>query len=228
MPVDRGTIDSQLKEIGEGEHWWEQAEFRELSHVLHEGERMLGIAHGKLLGPRRPRIRPQRRWLLIVTDQRLICLQQERYGRKQIDVPASMITGVDQTTKLRGYQITVETTSRRYRIRIPKDQAFRFARALAPLTPSRAPQPFGWIPGMTTVAAMPGVGRLVSGFSSLATPEDPHRADIERLQATVERLELDIERLQEQVAFFEDLLRKRNERGPVPLALETTTETLPT
>ncbi|HUF51164.1 MAG TPA: hypothetical protein VMN60_10040, partial [Longimicrobiales bacterium] len=91
MGVDRGTIDSQLKEIGEGEHWWEQAEFRELSHVLHEGERMLGIAYGKLLGPRRPGIRPPRKWLLVVTDQRLICLQQERYGRKQIDVPATMI-----------------------------------------------------------------------------------------------------------------------------------------
>lgn len=220
MPVDRGTIDTQLKQIGEGEHWWEQREFRELPHVLREDERMVGLAEGVLLGSRMPRVKPlpRRRWLMVATDQRLICLQQERYGRKQIDIPSALITGVDHTTKLRSYQITIETTSRRYRLRIPKDQAYRFTRALAPLLPARAPQPFAWIPGMTTVASLPGVGRLVSGFNSLATADDPRRGDVERLQATVERmqgtverLEVDVERLQEQVAFLENLLRSRGE-----------------
>jgi hypothetical protein len=62
-------------------------------------------------------------------DCRLICLQQERLGRKQSDIPTDQITRIEQTTRFRSYRITVQTTSRTCRIRIAKDDAFRFARA---------------------------------------------------------------------------------------------------
>ena len=49
MPVDRGAIDGQLREIGEGERWWEQREFRDLPYVLQPDERLRGLTNGKLV-----------------------------------------------------------------------------------------------------------------------------------------------------------------------------------
>ena len=213
MPVDRSAIDAQLREIGEGERWWEQREFRALPHILHADERILGIVNGKLLGARRPRLRPAGWWLLVATDQRLLCLRQERFARKQLEFTAGQITRVQQGSRMRSYQITLDTAQGRYRIRVAKDDAFRFLGALAPFLPEPPAQrlapglePWSWVPGIDTVAALPGVGGIVSRVSSRSGGE---AGAVERLEATVDRLQSDVERLQQQVAFLEDLLQKR-------------------
>src|SRR5690606_34155778 len=117
MPVDRGAIDAQLREIGEGGRWWEQREFRDLPYILHADERIRGIVTGRLLGPRRPRILPSGPWLLVATDQRLLGLRQERFGRKQVEIAPGQVTRMQQGSRLRSYQIVLETPLRRYRIR---------------------------------------------------------------------------------------------------------------
>jgi hypothetical protein len=223
MPVDRGVIDAQLREIGEGERWWEQREFRALPHILHSDERLLGIINGKLLGARRPRLGPGAPWLIVATNQRLLCLKQERFARKQVEVALGQITRVHQSSRLRTYQITLETAQGRYRIRIPKEDAFRFAGALAPLMPAPAApwvspelEALAWIPGMTTVAALPGVAGFVSKVSLLSPPEYATRAHVERLEAAVERLQDEMQRLKQQVAFYEDLLQKRTDEAFLP------------
>lgn len=223
MPVDRGSIDAQLREIGEGERWWEQREFRDLPHILHADESIRGIVIGKLLGRRRPRVRPTGRWMILVTDQRLLCLKQERFARKQVEVPAGQIRAIRQRSGLRSHQIVVETERSRYRIRIPNDDAFRFAGALAPLIPDHAApglgselEPWAWIPGMSTVAAMTGVSAVFSKVSMLSAPEYATRADVERLAATVDRLQHEVERLQQEVSFLEELLQKRAEQSYLP------------
>jgi hypothetical protein len=219
MPVDRGAIDANLREIGEGERWWEQREFRELPHILRPDERIRGITTGKLLGRKRPRVRPGR-WLIVATNERIICLRQERFARKQVDMSPGQITSVQQSTGLRSYQIVIQTQLARYRIRIAKTDAFRFAGAIAPLVPDTTIrqlnpvfEPFTWIPGFTTMAALPGVSGIVSKVAvAPAAPSDaPKREELDRLQTTVDRLESDVERLQQQVAFLEDLLQKRSE-----------------
>ncbi|HEX8430477.1 MAG TPA: PH domain-containing protein, partial [Longimicrobium sp.] len=130
MPIDRSAIDSQLREIGEGDRWWEHREFRDLPHILHADESITGIIAGKLLGARRPRLRSWREWILVATNQRLICLKQERFGRKQIEFAAGQVIRVHQRAGLRAYQITLDTAQGRYRLRIPKTDAFRFARSI--------------------------------------------------------------------------------------------------
>jgi hypothetical protein len=216
MPVDRGSMDAQLREIGEGERWWEQPEFRALPGILHEDERILGLSVGKLLGARRPRLRPSPAWLFVATSHRLICVKQERFARKQVEFAAGQITRITQSSRLRSYQIAIESPARRYRLRIPKADAFRFAAALAPLIPSpqlQRPIPelqsLSWIPGINSVAALPGVARIVSTVSLLSPPDYADREHLERLEATVERLQTEVERLQQQVAFLEDLLQTR-------------------
>ena len=213
MPVDRSAIDAQLREIGEGDRWWEQREFRALPHVLHADERIVGIVNGKLLGARRPRIGRTGRWLFVATNQRLICLKQERFARKQVEFAAGQISRIQHSSRLRAYQITIETAQGRYRIRIEKDDAFRFAGSIAPLIPNQPAQPVDdtleprpRLPGMTVVASLPGVGGIMARLSA---PEYATRDQVVRLEHTVERLLLDIERLQQQVAFLEELLQRR-------------------
>ena len=221
MPVDRGVIDAQIREIGEGEHWWELREFRALPHILRPDEKIRGIVTARLSAARIPRFRPGSRWLVLVTEERLIAVKQERFARRQIEIARDQISRIYHGSRLRGYRITVETSGRRYRIMIRKEDAFRFTGALAPLVPERPPrslnpeaEAWSWIPGLSTVATLPGFSGIVSRVTQLS-PSVPavQPGQIERLEATVDRLQADVERLQQQVEFLEDLLEKRSDEA---------------
>src|SRR5687768_13236152 len=133
MPVDRGAIEAQLREIGESERWWEHREFRELPNVLHAEEHIQALTSGRLLGAWGPRIRPGARWLIVVTSHRLLCLKQERFARRQIDVAPRQITRVYQRSRIGAFEITIDTPLRAYRMRIPKADALRVSGALGSL-----------------------------------------------------------------------------------------------
>jgi hypothetical protein len=216
MPIDRGAIDSQLREIGEGDRWWEHREFRDLPHILHMDEQIKGLITGKLLGARGPRMRMSGSWVFVATSQRLIALKQERFARKQVEIAAGQIIRIHPSTRLRSSQIVVETPQRRYRLRVPKAEAFRFAGALATLMPAAPAQPlaleaesWSWFP--RSIAALPGVAGIVERVSPRSGPDYPSREHFERLELTVEALQNDLERLRNQVVFLEDLLRKQSE-----------------
>jgi hypothetical protein len=227
MAVDRGAIDQQLNAIREGDHWWELREFRELAHVLYDNERILGLINGKLLG-RMPRPRTPRRWLIVATNARIICLSFRPFGRKHIEIHPDMITRVYHSSRVHSYQIAIVTTVQKYRIRLPKEDAFRFVQALSILIPREAVhrlspglEALSWVPGMSTVAALPGVERMLSKATVLTAPEPAIRTELHRLEETVEKLQSDVEHLQEQVAFLENLLQQR---GRESYLTETTAE----
>ena len=217
MAVDRGEIDQQLQAIRESDRWWEQREFRELPHMLYPGERLLGLVTGKLYG-RMPRPRAPRTWLIVATTQRLICLHQSIFGRKQIQILPDMVTRVYHSSRVTNYQIAISTTVQSYRIRIPKSDAFRFVQALSTLMPREALhrlspslEALSWVPGISTVAALPGVERMLTKATVLTAHEPSMRNEMQRLEDTVERLQQEVERLTEHVAFLEQLLEKRTE-----------------
>jgi hypothetical protein len=223
MPVDRGTIEAQLRDIGEGERWWEHQEFRDLPHVLQRTETIRALAKGKLLGMRRPRIRPAPSWLFVITDERLICLRRLRHAREQVDFTPGVVTGLRQGGGIFAAQIVLRTERRRYRVRIAKDDAVRFAAALNQLFPHQAAPPIhpdleavAWIPGVARVAALPGVSGLVSKVSMLTSPPLASPEHVARLEARVVSLQAEVERLrnqvglmQEHIDFMEDLLSDR-------------------
>ena len=207
MPVDRGVIDGQLREIGEGERWWEVREFRDLPYVLRPEERIHALVQGALVGPRRPRLIPASRWLIVLTAERLIFLRMERFGRQQVDVPLDQITGIRHRSRLRAVQVTLEAQQRRYRVRIPKQDAFRFVGALAPLIPRAGDtRHFG-------TSAHPSLllSGLFTGLGAVPGPDYATRAELTRLENTVERLEGEVERLHQHVEFLESLLHERAE-----------------
>ena len=217
MPIDRGALDAQLREIGEGERWWEHREFRELPYVLHAEERIRGITIGRLLGRRRPRLGRAPRWLFVATDHRLVCLIHERFARKQVDIVWGQILRMHESNGMRSHKLTIATPERRYRLLIPKGDAVRFSAAISPLIPRPSIQrlhpdlePLAWIPGFATVAAFPPFAGVISKVAMLSPPEY-ERHHLERLEATVDRLQSDVERLQNQVAFLEELLQARTE-----------------
>jgi hypothetical protein len=221
MPIDRGVIDQQLRDLREGEHWWEVREFRELPHLLYSDERIHGVIRGKVLGrlPQPPR--PSRRWLIVATSQRVIFLKHTAFGLRHLEVLPAGVTRVYHSNRLRAYQITIVTTVQKLRMRINKADAFRFVQALAAVIPSESVhrlspslEALSWVPGISAVAELPGVERMLSKATStvLAAPSAPaSRSEMQRLEDTVEQLQKDVERLQEQVEFLEDLLQKRAE-----------------
>jgi hypothetical protein len=207
MPVDRGAIDGQLREIGEGERWWEQREFRDLPYVLQPDERLRGLTNGKLVKWRRPRVLRSTSWLVVVTTQRLIFLKMARFGRQQVDVHLDQITGVQQRSRLRSVQITIETRHRKHRVLVPKEDAFRFMGALAPLIHR---------PDITTdpgILHFGGAPKLAGLLARVTAPPEPYvkPGELARVEASIERLENEVERLQQHVEFLEKLLQKRSE-----------------
>lgn len=203
MPLDRGALDAQLREIGAGERWWEHSEFRELPHLLGAEERIAALVSGILLGRRRPRLLPRASWLFVATDQRLILLRRMRFGRKQIDIVPGQIARIQQRSRSRAFHVTIDTPVRQYRIRIAPSDAFRFASALARLAPdAQVPD------AAPALQAAPRLGGLLGGGSA---PEPAPRETVQRLERALDDLRGDVERLQQQVAFLEDLLEKRGE-----------------
>ena len=205
MPVDRGVIDGQLREIGEGERWWELREFRDLPYVLNADERIRALVRGKLLGPRRPHFLRRSPWLAVATSQRLLFLRMERFGRQQLDLRLEEIVGMWQRNRLRAVQITFDAPPRRLRLRVAKEDAFRFVGAVGPLLP-RPTRPER--PGLAA-----GAVGLLGRATALPAAELATRAELARLEGTVDRLEAEVERLHQHVEFLESLLQSRSEGG---------------
>jgi hypothetical protein len=199
MPLDHVALDARLRELGESERWWERREFRELTHVLHPGEEILGLVTGTLLGARRPRLLPRAPWLVVATDQRLVLLRGEREARRQIDIAPGEIVRVQQQSRLRSFLITIGTPLTRHRIRIAKEDAYRFSTALARLVPQLRDETAAHGP------ALPGEIRA-------AVPAaDPGAGD--ELATVVARLRSEVERLERRVALLEDRPGTRDGAG---------------
>ena len=220
MPLDRGAIEAQLREIGESERWWEHREFRELPNILHADERIQALTSGSLTGARRPRMTPGGRWLIVVTNHRLLCVKQERFARKQVDFSPAQIARIYQRSRLRTFDITIDTPLRTYRMRIPKVDALRLSGALGSLMAE--PGEHDALPPVERATALPAPAPLpaeapraprmgvVRRFTRRFSPEYVPREPVERLQMTVDRLQHDVERLQQRVTFLEDLLQKQS------------------
>jgi len=207
MAVDRGNIEQQLQALGESPRWWEQRELRDLPGVLDPGETIRAIAVGKLFRPRLLR----RPWLIVVTDQRLLCLRSgSRMSRRQIELHAGEIVRVWSGMGPFRSRVIVLAGGEKYRMLVRRGDAFKLLSAISNLVHA-APEQLK-TGGPTAVA-----GRVVRHILALPTvalqPEEPKKPELPPVQTIdSERLQLleeQVQRLQQQVDFLENLLRRR-------------------
>jgi hypothetical protein len=207
MPVDRGTIEQQLHALGESPRWWDRRELRDLPGALNFGETIRVIALGKLFRPRLLR----RPWLIVVTDQRLLCLRSgSRMSRRQIELHAGEITRVWSGMGPFRSRVIVLAGGEKYRLLVRRGDAFKLLAAISSLVhPGLEPAQGS---GPTAVA-----GRVMRHILALPTvalqpdekpkPENMSSPAVD--QERLAQLEDQVQRLQQQVDFLEDLLRQR-------------------
>lgn len=209
MPLDRGIIDQQLQDLGEGSRWWDVRELRDLPAVLHADERILAIARGKIARARWLR----RAWLILVTDQRLLCLRSGgKASWRQLEVPAGQITRATlRIGPLRG-RVLVVAGGRKYRLLVPRVDAHKLLSALSVVSTSanRAVTGFGPTRMVRQVIdhmlALPAVALAPEPRAILPAPPP----DTSRLDDRMDALEAQVQELRDHMEFLEQLLRERH------------------
>ncbi|MBW3553374.1 MAG: PH domain-containing protein [Gemmatimonadetes bacterium] len=209
MALDRGIVDQQLQDLGEGSRWWDVRELRDLPAVLRADERILAISRGKVA-----RVRWMRRpWLIVVTDQRLVSLRSGvRTSWRQFEVPAGQISRVSlRVGPFRG-RVLVAAGGRKYRLLVPRADAHRLLSALSLLNTSVNRQVAGFAPARIVrqvidhMLALPAVALEPNARPSLPAPA----VDTSHLEERLDSAEEEVRRLQRQVDFLEELIRERH------------------
>lgn len=206
MPIDRGLIDQQLKELRESARWWNERELRDLPNVLDVDERILAMSRGKIA-----RLRWLRRsWLIVVTDRRLLCMRSgARASWRQVEVPASQIMRVSlRVGPFRG-RVLIEAAGQTYRLLVPRPDAYKLSTALSSYGSPASASVTGFGPVRVVQRVMDHMLALPAAALTPAPAPRPapvtDTATAERLQA----LEDEVGELRRQVEFLEELLRQR-------------------
>lgn len=213
MPIDRGVIDQQLQDLGEGSRWWNVRELRDLPAVLHADECIRAIARGKIA-----RLRWLRRpWLILVSDQRLLCLRSGgRTSWRQLEVPAGQITRVTlHVGPFRG-RVRVTAGGRKYGLLVPRAAAYKVHSALSSLSPPATLAGAGFRPTRMARQVIDHILALPAVALDLDRPKtvSQQAADTSGLQLRLESLEKQVQEMQEHIDFLEKLLRQRHESPP--------------
>jgi hypothetical protein len=210
MPMDRGTLDLQLRNLGDGTKWWDRRELRDLPHILAADEQVLAIARGKIA-----RVRVVHRpWLIVVTDQRLLCLRSAgEPAWRQVEVPASQINRVSlRVGPFRG-RVVVGAGDRTYRLLVPRSDAYRLLSALSSLATPANPGVSGFGPVLLVRRVMDHV--LALPAAALEPGGGPPRQILpaplnEEAEQRIQSLEDDVNELRQQITFLEQLLADRH------------------
>jgi len=206
MAMDRGVLDQQLRALGEGPNWWVQREMRDLPTVLRADEEIQAIARGRLGRLRGPR--PS--WLMVVTNERLLCLRSSRSTWSQFEVTAQQINSVTLRIRLFGGRLLIVTSDRTFRFQIQQSDAQKLVNALARVASCGQDT----LSGPTHMVRRIVNHMLALPAAALNTYSEPRQPKVSApliLEADqrVHMMEERIQELQQQVAFLEQLLRQR-------------------
>lgn len=215
MPIDRGILEQQLHGLRESSRWWEERELRDLPAILHSNEQVLAVSRGKLA-----RIRWLRKsWLIVVTDQRLICVQSSRrISWRQMDVPASHVTRVTLSIGVFKARVYLIAGGQRYRMLVPRADGYKLLTAISSWGPAGKDAMAGFGPSLMVrrvvdhVLALPSIA-LDPNTPALA-PKPPAPQVAKAPDPQVEVLEDQVEELRRHIDFLEELLKERHQSAP--------------
>lgn len=220
MPLDRGLIDQQLQALRESSQWWDQRELRDLPAVLHADEHIAAISRGKI-----GRVRWLRRsWLIVVTDQRLLCIRSGGTTWRQLEIRGGQIVRTALRVGLFRGRVIVQAGALTLKLLVPRDDAYKLVNALAKLgtPPDEAFSGFGPTRVvrrvMDHVLALPAAA-LEPGPLPSSTPRQP-ATDYGAVDRRVQAMEDELQELRRQVDFLEDLLNQRHLTAAEPRQLQ--------
>lgn len=102
--VDQKVIQQQLKDLKFGGSPWNQAELRELPHIIHEGEKISELVNGYYEGGVA---------LLVATELRLLLIDKKPFNFLNVeDLRFDMINEIDYGHRIMGATITISTGSK--------------------------------------------------------------------------------------------------------------------
>lgn len=206
MAIDRGDLDRQLRNLGDAALWWDQRELRDLPSVLEPDEQVLALARGRI-----GRVRwARRKWLIVITDVRLVCLRSAGRTWRQAEVLASDIDRVGLRIGPRKGRVIIVAGSQKWRLLVPRTDAYKLASALSQIAGTKTSQP-SLRPTVLVrrvldhVLALPAVA-----FQPESPPPPPPLPPARPApDPNVEQLEQRVQDLQQQVRFLEQLLQQR-------------------
>jgi hypothetical protein len=103
MAVDRRTVDTQLKALGDFHQWFAKKEIRHLPSVLNSDETIRAVTSGVYQGST---------WLMTVTDQRILFLDKGMfYGVTQVELPLRQINSISYKTGIIYGELHIATSS---------------------------------------------------------------------------------------------------------------------
>jgi hypothetical protein len=143
MPVDKATVDAQLKALGDFHQYFTKKEVNCLPQVLIQGENIRALTSGLYEG---------NTWLVTVTDQRLLFLDKGMlYGLKQIEMPLRQISSISHKTGMIFGELHIATSSGKSVVKqIPKTDVVKIATVVSELVRGSHTPPVG--PAQSAVA----------------------------------------------------------------------------
>lgn len=198
-----GALEGDAEEA-EGHHllelWSAREEIQVLPEILRPAEGLVAVGSGTVV--RTGRL-SQPRWLVVVTDRRLLCIKgRHAVTRKVIDMPIGAIKSVESKGLWRKV-LVLETGYGTLRISgVKKSVAAEMTRGLTALMGT-----FGGAPEQATAirrAELPDAARGMQELADQATAE---------MREMVRELTEEMKELRGQVAYLEGLVRANVESG---------------
>jgi hypothetical protein len=211
VPIDRGVLDQQLQALGEGSRWWEQRELRDLPAVLQADERLLAIARGKVARVAR---RVRRSWLIVVTEQRLLCLRSSARGNwRQLEVSAVQIARVTLRVGPFHGKLLIVAGGQKYRLLVARADAYKLAAALSRLETRGNESLAAVTPTLMIRRVIDHVLALPAAALHPPAPSAPPPVPIDTtaIEERLHLLEQEVEELRNQVRFMEQLLDQQQQ-----------------
>ena len=206
MTVDRVVLNRD----GGGstlELWSDHPAAQELPHLLWPDEVVRFVFSAAIMRSARP---ASRRWLIVLTDQRLICMKGRAGSTPKVkDILYDAMISVTNRSRILRATVIITTSLGRLRLLVSRSEAQRIVQAINSV---RRVQPLYFVaPAPTVAAAMPVITPAAPVVAALPPAEPTRGGDtrIARLESTVERLEAELAALQQQIEFLEQLLRTR-------------------
>ena len=132
MAQDKAIVDSQIKALGNFSRFLVRSEIQFLPEILRQNEQLHALTSG--------RFKDHDNWLVVVTDQRILCLYKGIFfGMKQVELPMHQISGIGHQTGMMFGEIVATTSGGSEALTmIPKSDVVMVAAALSELVHARA------------------------------------------------------------------------------------------